>query len=75
MDNSYEVRKDTVGLISHYFGDRIGVTFEDGYGDETLPIYMHNAYLLLIEHIGQQKAKTEIDQILSKYSKTNINYE
>jgi hypothetical protein len=75
MDNSYEIRKDTVNLLSHYLGEHLGIIFEDGYGDEILPVYLHNAYLLLLDHIGQPKAKEEIDKILSKNSKTAINYE
>lgn len=75
MDTGDEVRKDTNALLAHYFGERMGTAFESGYGDETLPIYVHNAFLLLIDHIGQQKAKLEIGQILSKNSKASLNYE
>lgn len=75
MDNTYEIRKETVSLLTHYLGQNLGVTFEDGYGDEILPVYLHNAYLLLIDHIGRAKAKEEIDKILSQNSKPAINYE
>lgn len=75
MDNSDAVRSDTITLLSHYFGDRMGHAFESGYGEETLPIYVHNAYLLLIDHIGMQKAREEIERILAKNSKTSLNYE
>lgn len=75
MDTTEAVRTSIIDLLSHYFGERFGCTYDEGYGEETLPIYIHNAYLLLIDHIGQPKAKQEIDGILTKNSKTTINYE
>lgn len=75
MDTSEAVRSGIVALLSHYFGERFGCTYDDGYGEETLPIYIHNAYLLLIDHIGRPKAKQEIDIILTKNSRVALNYE
>lgn len=75
MDTGADIRKDTNSLLAHYFGDQMGSAFESGYAEETLPIYVHNAYLLLIDHIGKPKAKQEIDQILTKNSKSSLNYE
>ena len=75
MDNIEALRKDIYGLLCQHFGNKLCNTFESGYAEETLPIFVHSAYLILTDHIGKDKAKQEIDQILVKNSKPSINYE
>lgn len=75
MDHDKAVRKDVVELLSHYFGDRIRTAFSDGYREETLPIYVHTAYRLLIEQIGDSKSRKELDRILQKNSMTSLDYD
>ena len=74
MDQTEEIRKEIYGTLCQYFGDKLCTTFETGYAEETLPIFVHNAYLILTDHVGEQKAKMEIDKILSKHSKSSLNY-
>lgn len=74
MDKTDVVKKDISNLLSHYFGEGLSISYYEGYGDETLPIYIHNAYLLLANQIGEQKSKEEINQILTNHSLTSIKY-
>lgn len=75
MDHDKAIRKEVIELLSHYFGDRIRTAFSDGYREETLPIYVHTAYLLLNEQIGTAKSHKELDHILQKHSMTSLDYE
>lgn len=75
MDQDKAIRNEVIELLSHFFGDRIRTAFADGYREETLPIYVHTAYKLLTEQIGNTKSRKELDRILQKHSMTNIDYE
>ena len=69
------VKKEVSTLLSHYFGDKLSSSYYEGYSEETLPIYLHNAYLLLANQLGEQKSRQEIDTILTSYSLHSVKYE
>ena len=75
MDKDDVIKKEILDLLLHYFGEKVSSSYYHGYAEETLPIYIHNAFSLLISQIGQEKSKLEIDKILVKYSLGSIKYE
>ena len=75
MEKNELVKKDICDLLSHYFGENLSSSYFAGYGDETLPIYLHNAYLLLSNQLGEDKSKQEINEVLTHYSLSSIKYD
>ena len=75
MEKNEIVKKEVSTLLSHYFGEKLSSSYYEGYSDETLPIYLHNAYLLLVNQVGEQKSRQEIDTILTSYSLHFVKYD
>lgn len=74
MGGKEPVRKEISNLLLHYFGDGVTLAYNNGYSNETLPIYIHGAGQLLEKQVGKEKSKAEINQVLSKYSIKTIRY-
>lgn len=74
MDRNELIKKQVADVVSTYFGQKLQRSFFDEYYPETLPIYIHTAYALLVDHIGHKKTKEHIDMILMNHN-VKINYE
>lgn len=57
-----------LSLLAQNYGDRVGKSFSDMYSKETFPIFLHHSYIVLKDFIGVQKAKEQLDTVLTKYN-------
>ena len=67
MSNKDVVREEIEGVISQNFGDKVGRIFSDAYDKEIMPIFLHNAFLLLKDLLGVDKARETLNSILTKH--------
>jgi len=74
MEKNESIRDEILQLLLHHLGEKVSASYYSHYADETLPIYVHHAYVLLSSLIGEQKSKDEIDTILLKHSLYSISY-
>lgn len=72
MDKVNFVKEGVSQLITNYLGEPTAKTFQDFYGEETLPVYIDAVLKILADFIGEGKAKGEIREILSKNNIENI---
>ena len=68
MEKSDPVKIDIGSLIAQNCGDQVGSFFVNTYEEETLPIFLHHAFLVMKEMTGEQKAREQMGNILRKYS-------
>ena len=62
------VETDVVRLLAQNYGEDVGKFFYNTNVGEIFPIFLHNAYLVLKELMGEQKAREQIDSILVRHS-------
>ena len=55
-------------LISQHYGEKVGSFFSDTYAQEIFPIFLHNSFLLLQDLVGKEKAREQLDLLLSRYN-------
>lgn len=68
IDNVDPVEKDITVLLSQNYGNDVGKFFYDTNVGEIFPIFLHNAFLVLKELMGEQKAREQLDLILNRHS-------
>lgn len=61
------IKEEIITLIFQNYGEKIATYFETAYGREIFGIFLHQAFLLLKDLTGKEKAKADIDRILIKY--------
>lgn len=61
------IKHEIIELLLRNYGERIANYFENAYGEEIFGIFLHQAFLVLKDLVGKEKAKAEIDRILNKY--------
>lgn len=73
MDKSQKVRDNVVTLLSQHFGEKLGKSFQAANAEDTLPIFMESARVILGEFIGKEKAEGELNQILASQNMGRVN--
>lgn len=67
MEKPNYVKEEITHILSQNFGEWTAKSFNDGYEDQTLPIYLQSAFSLLADLIGKDKAYNKINHVLRKY--------
>ena len=62
------VEIDIVKLLAQNYGSDVGKFFYDTNTGEIFPVFLHNAFLVLKESMGSQKAREQLDTILVKHN-------
>ena len=68
MEKANIVREEITKLIHQTCGEQVGNFFASTYADETLPIFLHHAFLTMKELAGEKKASEQIRLILRKHA-------
>lgn len=68
MDKASDAKQDVLKLITENFGQVTAQTFDNFYGDETLPIFFDAALNILKDLIGKTKTQEILDTILTKHA-------
>jgi hypothetical protein len=75
MDKTAQVKQDIMALLYQTYGDKVGSLFQTMRGNEVLPIFVQNSYIILKQNLGKYKAAEQLDFVLSKYGVSVASYE
>ena len=75
MDKVKLVKTEIMGILYLTYGEKVGNLFQSKSGNEVLPIFVQNSYLILKQNMGKYKASEQLDNVLSKYGISVSSYE
>lgn len=75
MDKTELVKHDIMIILYQTYGEKVGSFFQSTRGNDVLPIFVQNSYVILKQNLGKFKAAEQLDIVLSKYGVSVSSYE
>ena len=75
MDKNVQMKHEIMNLLFQTYGEKVSNLFQSNQGNEVLPIFIQNSYVILKQNMGKYKAAEQLDTVLSKYGFSVSSYE